>query len=172
MRVVKAVIALGGNVGDVPAAMASALQAFDESEGVSILSVSKLYSTPPWGKTDQPDFINACALVETGLEPLALLDLCLQTERVHGRERGERWGPRTLDLDVIDYDRRTIAEERLELPHPRAKDRAFVLRPLADLDPDFPIGGDTVSRRLEELAGDGIRPISKDGDWWRRSQKA
>ncbi|MEN3792265.1 2-amino-4-hydroxy-6-hydroxymethyldihydropteridine diphosphokinase [Fulvimarina sp. MAC3] len=168
MSAANAIIALGGNVGDVPAAMALALRAFDAREDLRILGVSKLYSTPPWGKTDQPDFINACALVETGLDPLALLDLCLETERVHGRERGERWGPRTLDLDVIDYDRRTISDARLELPHPRAKDRAFVLRPLADLDPDFAIHGETARQRLAVLAGDGIRPISEDGDWWRR----
>ncbi|EAU42974.1 6-hydroxymethyl-7,8-dihydropterin pyrophosphokinase [Fulvimarina pelagi HTCC2506] len=163
-----AIIALGGNVGDVPAAMASALKTFDAREDLDVLSVSRLYSTPPWGKTDQPDFINACALVETALEPIALLDLCLQTERVYGRERGERWGPRTLDLDVIDYGRRTIAKDRLELPHPRAKDRAFVLRPLADLDPEFDLGGETATERLAALADEGIRAISEDGEWWRR----
>ncbi|MER0237253.1 2-amino-4-hydroxy-6-hydroxymethyldihydropteridine diphosphokinase [Fulvimarina sp. MAC8] len=167
MTTAKAIIALGGNVGDVPAAMASTLRAFDAREDLTVVRVSKLYSTPPWGKTDQPDFINACALVETTLEPLALLDLCLETERLHGRERGERWGPRTLDLDLIDYDGRTIADERLELPHPRAKERAFVLRPMADLDDQLRLGDGTVAEHQARVADDGIRPISETGDWWR-----
>ncbi|MDY8110295.1 2-amino-4-hydroxy-6-hydroxymethyldihydropteridine diphosphokinase [Fulvimarina sp. 2208YS6-2-32] len=163
----RAVLALGGNVGDVKGAMRSALTAIDAREDLCVAKVSKLYATPPWGKTDQPDFINACALVETVLEPLPLLDLCLHIERLHGRERGERWGPRTLDLDVIDYDGRTIRDERLELPHPRAADRAFVLRPLADLDGTLLLGGASVSARLAGLSDDGIKAISQDGSWWR-----
>ncbi|RFC65538.1 2-amino-4-hydroxy-6-hydroxymethyldihydropteridine diphosphokinase [Fulvimarina endophytica] len=148
--------------------MADALNTLCDRDDLRIVSVSRLFSTPPWGKTDQPDFINACAVVETELSPLALLDLCLSTERDHGRERGERWGPRTLDLDLIDYDGRRIEEDRLQLPHPRALERAFVLVPLLDIDPDLSLAGIRISERAAGLAGDGIRPISETGDWWVR----
>lgn len=163
----RAALGLGGNVGDVPASMASALKALDARPDLSVAKVSRLYRTPPWGKLDQPDFVNACALIETTLSPHALLDLCLQTERAHLRERGERWGPRTLDIDLLDYDGEAISDERLTLPHPRAGERAFVLVPLAEIAPDLRLGGRPVGETALAIEPEGIEPISSDGEWWR-----
>ena len=96
-------------------------------------AVSQRYVTAPWGKTDQPAFVNACVRLQTELTPHALLDLLLEIEALAGRERGERWGPRTLDLDLLAYDEVQMCDARLQLPHPRIGERAFVLVPLGDL---------------------------------------
>ena len=166
VRRARAALGLGGNVGDVPASMASALKSLDARPDLSVAKVSRLYRTPPWGKLDQPDFVNACALVDTSLAPHALLDLCLQTERAHLRERRERWGPRTLDIDLLDYGGEAISDERLTLPHPRAGERAFVLVPLAEIAPDLSLGGCPVGDPALTLDPDGIEPMSLDGTWW------
>ena len=100
----KATLGLGGNIGDPVQAMAEALRALDARPDSRVLAVSRLYRTPPWGKTDQDWFFNACALVETMLAPEALLDTCLDIERVMKRERKERWGPRTIDIDVLTFE--------------------------------------------------------------------
>ena len=109
-----------------------------------MLKESAIYRTPPWGKTDQPDFLNMAAEIETDLSAHELLDLCLTIERASGRVREERWGPRTIDLDMIAYGDDVIADERLTVPHPHAHERAFVLAPMADLAPDLMIAGKSV----------------------------
>jgi len=162
-------LGLGGNVGDPKQAMAAALRLIDDREDCQVVAVSRLYRTPPWGKTDQPDFFNACATVETSLDPRALLALCLDTERAFKRERRERWGPRTLDLDVLDYDDVDYHDEALTLPHPRITERAFVLVPLADIAPDLAVSGRRVAEWLPLLPGDGIEPVTSNGNWWRIS---
>ena len=144
-----AALSLGGNTGDVAAAFAAALKALDASRQVRVLRASSVWRTPPWGKIDQPDFLNMAALVETSLTPQDLLAFCLTLERAAGRERRERWGPRTLDIDIISYDDARIDEPDLTIPHPRAHERAFVLVPLAEIAPDIVING----ARVEELAG-------------------
>ena len=98
-----AYLGIGGNIGDPPKTMAAALRLIDSRDDTKVAAVSRLYRTPPWGVTDQPYFYNACARVETELSPRDLLELCLSSERAFKRERRERWGPRTLDLDVLDY---------------------------------------------------------------------
>ena len=163
-----ALIGLGGNISDPPQTMAAALRMIDGREDTAVTAVSRLYRTPPWGITDQPYFYNACAAVGTRLSPRALLDLCLATERHFKRERRERWGPRTLDLDVLDYDGEVVEDEALTLPHPRIAHRAFVLIPLCEIAPGFQVpGGETIEARIAVLDGTGIEPESSDGRWWR-----
>ena len=166
---VKASIGLGGNIGDPIKAMADALRAFQNHPDCALLEVSRLYRTPPWGKTDQADFFNSCAIIDTSLSPLALLELCLEIERSMKRVRLERWGPRTIDIDVLTYSDATINVEGLEVPHPRMTQRAFVLMPLADLMPDQPVSGKTISAWLDQADTAGIEIASEDRDWWRRS---
>lgn len=109
--------------------------------GVTIRSRSALYRTPPWGPVVQPDFVNACAAAETALSPPELLGLTQSLEREAGRLPGERFGPRTLDIDILDYDGLELDGPGLVLPHPRLTGRAFVLLPLAEIAPDVVISG-------------------------------
>jgi 2-amino-4-hydroxy-6-hydroxymethyldihydropteridine diphosphokinase len=133
-------LGLGGNVGDPAATIAAALARLDDA-GVRIVARSSLYRTAPWGKTDQPAFVNACARARTELSPRALLDRILAVEADLGRERGERWGPRTIDIDILDYAGLALDEPGLTLPHPRLAERAFVLVPLAEIAPDHVVAG-------------------------------
>lgn len=141
------VLSLGGNVGDVAAAFARAISALHVG-GALIEAVSSVWRTPPWGKTDQPDFLNMVVAGVTELSPRDLLALVLAVERGEGRERIERWGPRTLDIDIILFGDRRVDEPDLHVPHPRVAERAFVLLPLAEIRPAEAIGG----RKAFELA--------------------
>ena len=107
--------------------MAAALRILDADAGTRVVAVSSLYRTPPWGKTDQPDFLNAAAEIRTSHAPRALLALCLDAERALKRERRERWGPRIVDIDILVFGNRLIREPGLEIPHPRIFERAFVI---------------------------------------------
>jgi 2-amino-4-hydroxy-6-hydroxymethyldihydropteridine diphosphokinase len=161
-----ATLGLGGNVGDPVHAMASALRALDERRDCRISAVSRLYRTPPWGKTDQSYFFNACAKVETSLAPEELLDVCLRIERGMKRERIERWGPRTLDIDILTYAEVSQTARRLELPHPRMTDRGFVLMPLADIAADLVVNGSTVGAWLAQADVAGIQVADQNTSWW------
>lgn len=160
-------IGLGGNIGDPPASMARALSELDARKDCRVTAVSRLYSTPPWGNTDQADFFNCCALVETSLEPEALLDICLDIEREMKRVRLERWGPRTIDIDILTYADRAHKTEKLELPHPRMTERGFVMMPLADIAPDMIVNGRAVREWLENADIAGILVADADPLWWR-----
>jgi 2-amino-4-hydroxy-6-hydroxymethyldihydropteridine diphosphokinase len=139
---VRAFIGLGGNLGEVKARLEAAIDAIDALPGVTVTARSRFFRTPPWGNVSQPDFINAAVEVSTTLEPRALLDALLSIEREAGRVRdGERWGPRTLDLDLLAYADAVIDDDRLSVPHPRIADRAFVLLPLADIAADVVLPG-------------------------------
>jgi 2-amino-4-hydroxy-6-hydroxymethyldihydropteridine diphosphokinase len=139
---VQAFIGLGGNLGDVRPRLAAAIDALDAVPGVTVTARSRFYRTPPWGNVSQPDFINAAIAVSTTLDARALLDAMLSIEREAGRVRdGERWGPRTLDLDLLAYADETIDDARLSVPHPRIAERAFVLLPLADIAADVVLPG-------------------------------
>ena len=166
----RAYLGLGGNLGDPAAAMAKALQALDADEGISVAAVSSLYRTPPWGVTDQPDFLNAVAAVDTVLTARELLDLCLATEKSLKRVRRERWGPRVIDMDILVFGDQTIDEEGLQVPHPRMAERAFVLAPLAEIAPDLMVSGIPVSSRLAVLDASGIAKLSGGASWWRSSR--
>ena len=129
-----AVIALGANLGDPIAALRGAAAALTGA-GITITSASSLYETDPVGGPEQPRYVNAVVVGVTGLAPLDLLDALQDIEQSWGRTREIRWGPRTLDLDLISYDDVVMDTERLTLPHPRAAERAFVLVPWAEADP-------------------------------------
>jgi 2-amino-4-hydroxy-6-hydroxymethyldihydropteridine diphosphokinase len=133
---VRAAIALGSNL-DHPEAHVT--RGFDDIAALpqtKLLARSSLYRTKPVGYADQPDFVNACALVETSLAPRALLDGLLAIEQAHGRKRGIPNGPRTLDLDIVLYGDRVIDDPDLKIPHPRAHERDFVLKPLREVWPE------------------------------------
>jgi 2-amino-4-hydroxy-6-hydroxymethyldihydropteridine diphosphokinase len=153
-----ALIALGGNVGDVRSRFAGAIDAICRQTQAMLTARSSDYETPPWGGVEQPSFINACIAIETGLAPHALLATLLDIERMFGRDRARetRWGPRTLDLDLIAYDDVAIDTPELTLPHPRLFERAFVLVPLAEIAPDRVIAGRSVREALDRVPRDGI----------------
>jgi dihydroneopterin aldolase/2-amino-4-hydroxy-6-hydroxymethyldihydropteridine diphosphokinase len=139
----RAVIAMGGNIGDPVHSMRSALVAIDGIPGNQIIGISPLYQTRAWGMEDgTPDFFNAVVEITTTLSPEALLDALHLIEAAHGRSREVHWGSRPLDLDIIDFDGMVRLDPQLTLPHPRAWQRAFVLAPLHDLEPDYSLPGD------------------------------
>jgi 2-amino-4-hydroxy-6-hydroxymethyldihydropteridine diphosphokinase len=158
-RVTRAYVGLGSNLGDPAAtlrAAASRLAALGRIAGVS-----QVYETEPVGRVEQPRFRNAVVELETALEPFALLDGLQAVEAQFGRERTIRWGPRTLDLDLLWHGAGSMETPRLTLPHPRAHEREFVLRPLAELAPDLPLAGSTVRELLAALAPQGVRPTGE-----------
>lgn len=161
----RAFIGLGGNLGDPQAAMREALRLLDESPDLSIKAVSSLYRTPPWGKLDQPDFLNAVVEVATDYEPRALLELCLATESRLKRVRAERWGPRVIDMDILWFDGRGVNEPGLQLPHPRMSERAFVMVPLAEIAPDLPVADETAAAIAGQLDTSGIT-MAVSGHGW------
>ena len=132
-----AYIGLGSNLGDREATLREGLRRLGALEGIEVASVSTFRETDPVGKLDQPRFLNAAAALETSLPPRELLACLLEVERGLGRDRAaeERWGARTIDLDLLLYGDETIDVPGLEVPHPRLAERAFVLEPLLELDP-------------------------------------
>lgn len=130
----KAVIALGANIGNPQEQMEIAISLLRES--LDVKAVSSFYVTKPVGKIDQPDFLNAIVIAESDLPAKDLLSLLHGIEKALGRERIEKWGPRTLDCDLIQYGSLLSASEELTLPHPRAFERAFVLQPWLEVEPD------------------------------------
>ena len=135
-RVERAFVALGSNLGDRDAALARARDAIAALPGTRLVAVSSIEETAPLGGMAQPAYLNQMALVETTLEPHALLEALQAIERAQGRVRGERWGPRTIDLDIVRFGRRRVADAALTIPHPGLRDRGFWQRELAELDPD------------------------------------
>jgi 2-amino-4-hydroxy-6-hydroxymethyldihydropteridine diphosphokinase len=154
---VEAALGLGGNLGDPVAGFAAALRRLSRDAGVARLRPSSVYRTAPWGKLDQPEFLNMAVLIETSLPARALLALCLEIEREGGRERRERWGPRTIDIDILAYGDETIDEPGLQIPHPRIAERAFVLAPLAEIAPERVIGGSSVAKLFAAVANEKVR---------------
>jgi 2-amino-4-hydroxy-6-hydroxymethyldihydropteridine diphosphokinase len=136
-------IGLGANLGDALQTVRTALTAL--SRLGEVVRVSSLYATKPWGVEDQPDFINAVALLETALVPRELLIGLKKLEVELGRGPTYRWGPRVVDLDILTYDDCTIEEPDLVIPHPHLYERAFVLVPLAEIDPAFEAARDALS---------------------------
>ena len=156
-----ALIALGGNVGDVSETLARAIEALCDGDVVRLLARSSDHRTPPWGVTDQPAFINCAIVAATALLPLDLLARAQAVERQFGRDRHkeQRWGPRTLDIDLIAYDGVTLDTPQLTLPHPRALERAFVLVPLAEIAPERAIKGVRIADALARLDHSGIEKL-------------
>jgi 2-amino-4-hydroxy-6-hydroxymethyldihydropteridine diphosphokinase len=156
----RAVIAFGANLGDREATIASATRALAETPGVQLVAVSPVYETAAIKDSgvdpDAPGYLNGVVIVETALAPLDLLDVLQAVEAEHGRVRTEHWGDRTLDLDLIDFGGIVSADERLELPHPRAWQRAFVLQPWLDVDPDAVLPGRGPVAELRRAAHDEV----------------
>jgi 2-amino-4-hydroxy-6-hydroxymethyldihydropteridine diphosphokinase len=159
---VKAYIGLGSNLGDREASLRQALEHLAQAPETSVVRASSLYDTEPVGVEDQPHFLNAVAQLETQLTPRQLLWNLMLIERRLGRVRSQRWGPRTLDLDLLLYEDLVLEEDDLQLPHPELTKRSFVLVPLVELEPLLvhPITGETMLALLQRL---GARPLVKHG---------
>lgn len=157
-----AAVALGANLGDAAASVRAALEALHRLPDTTLLRASRLYRSAAWGVTAQPDFINAAALLETALAPRDLLQALLRLERRFGRTRrpGERWGPRTLDLDLLLYGEQVVDEPGLRVPHPHLHERAFALLPLLEAWPGAVIPGIGPAHALADaMAGAGIQAL-------------
>ncbi len=141
----RAWLSLGANIGDPPAQLAEAIGRLDAHEHIRVTAQSGVIRTKAWGKTDQPDFANMAAEVETDLAPVDLLHACLDIERDMGRVRHEVWGPRLIDIDLIAYERVVMESAKLTLPHRFAHERDFVLTPLREISPET---ADWLLRRL------------------------
>jgi 2-amino-4-hydroxy-6-hydroxymethyldihydropteridine diphosphokinase len=156
-----ALIALGGNVGDVRANFDRAVAMLCDGAAVRLKARSADYRTPPWGVADQPPFLNAVIAVASALPPHDLFARALKIERALGRDRSNevRWGPRTLDIDLLAYDGLILTDPDLTLPHPRLFERAFVLVPLAEIAPDRVIAGIRVADALRHVDTSGIEKL-------------
>ena len=147
-----AYVGIGANLGPREETLHRAVEVLGRADGVEVVGVSDLRETDPVGVIDQPPFLNGAVAIETTLPARALLDLLLEIERSLGRVRGERWGPRIVDLDLLVYGNEVVDEPGLRAPHPRLHERRFALEPLADLRPELEIPGrGTVSALLAAL---------------------
>lgn len=154
-----AVIALGANLGDAKAALRGAVEALAATPGISVLDASPVFETDPVGGPEQPVYVNAIVLVDTTLDPYELLTRVNEIEADWHRTREVRWGPRTLDIDIIDIEGFTSEEERLTIPHPRAHQRGFVLVPWLAVDPSAVIYGKAVAEWVHEVDVAGVRML-------------
>lgn len=177
---IRAVLSIGANLGDARAALRGVADAFADVT----VARSTVYSTPPWGGVEQGDFLNAVLIVETDRTPLELLRFGQSLENAAGRVREVRWGPRTLDVDVVQVvpldddpaypasDREVVdgeivsADPVLTLPHPHARDRAFVLVPWLDADPGARLGGEEVADLVAKLDADDVAAVRRDPRGW------
>jgi 2-amino-4-hydroxy-6-hydroxymethyldihydropteridine diphosphokinase len=151
--VARAYVGLGANLGPKEVTILRAVDLLGATAGIEVLGLSRLRETEPVGVTDQPAFLNGAVALETTLSPRELLDTLLRIEQQLGRVRDdERWGPRTIDLDLLAYGDETVEEPGLRIPHPRLHERRFALEPLADLEPELDIPGlGKVSAALAKL---------------------
>lgn len=161
----EALLAFGGNVGDARGTIANAIEMLCDGEDIVLRRRSSDYRTPPWGVTDQPPFINAAIAVDTALSPRDLLIRMQAVERLFGRDRSreQRFGPRSLDIDLIAYGDIRLDEPDLVLPHPRLFERAFVLAPLAEIVPGRRIAGVAIEDALSRLDRAGIERLAPAG---------
>jgi len=157
----EALLALGGNIGDVRTTLDRAIAALCDGSEVRLLARSSDYRTPPWGITEQPAFINCAIVAATELPPPALLARAQAVERSFGRDRAQerRWGPRTLDIDLIAYNDVALNTPELTLPHPRLFERAFVLAPLAEIAPERRVAGVRIKDALASVDQTGIEKL-------------
>lgn len=156
MSTVHAILALGSNLGESRDTLSSAVADLADHPQVKLSAVSPVVRTRPVGGPEQPDYLNLVVAVETGLDPHELLAHCQAVEARHHRERIVRWGPRTLDVDIITYGTASVDDDDLTIPHPRAATRAFVLQPWAWMEPDAVLDGTPVAdlaARAEDLPG-------------------
>jgi 2-amino-4-hydroxy-6-hydroxymethyldihydropteridine diphosphokinase len=163
MPVTRVYIGLGSNLDNPVNQVNTAIDSLRELQHSTLIDISSLYISEPMGPADQPDFINAVACLETSLEPNALLNALLAIEDAHGRQRsGERWGARTLDLDILLYGDKTIKDDRLTVPHSGLHQRSFVLYPLQEINPDLWIPGHgRIAELVANCSSAGLERLSK-----------
>ncbi|WP_369198844.1 2-amino-4-hydroxy-6-hydroxymethyldihydropteridine diphosphokinase [Streptomyces djakartensis] len=157
----RAVVALGSNLGNRLETLQGAVDALEDTPGVRVKGVSPVYETEPWGVDpgSQPAYFNAVVVLKTTLPPSSLLERAQAVEEAFHRVRDERWGPRTLDVDIVSYADVVSDDPQLTLPHPRAHERAFVLAPWHDLDPDAQLPGHgSVAGLLDAVTREGVTP--------------
>ncbi|MGB3207749.1 MAG: 2-amino-4-hydroxy-6-hydroxymethyldihydropteridine diphosphokinase [Crinalium sp.] len=156
----RSAIALGSNLGDSHAILKSALTTIANTPGINLISQSSFYQTAPIGPP-QPDYLNACAILEVKLKPDELLEKLLNIEEEFGRVRTEHWGARTLDLDILLYDDLILDTQSLQIPHPRMRERGFVLVPLAEIAPLWiePKSGSAIAQLLQAVDCSGVRKV-------------
>ena len=154
-----AYLGLGSNLGDRACLIDRATARIAALPTTRSIARSSRYRTPPWGDLDQGEFLNAALHVETSLGPHALLDACLAIETALGRVRERRWGPRVVDIDILHIPGVAVASERLTLPHPLWRERAFVLVPLAEIAPDLVVGGMRVADALAALDANAVAAV-------------
>ena len=156
----KAYLGIGTNIGDKRANIDKSLELLNDHPQLEVTNVSSYYETEPVGFTEQDWFQNIVAEVETDLEPYDLLALCNQVEKDLGRERIIRWGPRIIDVDILTYGDYTSDAEKLTVPHPRMHERAFVMVPLYEINPELVISGQDIKEILDSLEGEEIRRMA------------
>jgi len=154
-------LGLGSNIGDKVRNIKTALELLQTRGIARVTAMSSIYRTAPWGYVDQEFFANACALGETGLDPLELLAAIKDVERDMGRSASVRWGPRLIDIDILFFGEKPFDDPRLQLPHKELFERAFVLKPLAEIAPDLRLNGRSVKDAAEHFAEE---PIEKWAD--------
>ena len=162
---VQVYVGLGGNIGDVVSNMVAALDALHQQKDIRVVARSHLYSTPPWGDIDQPDFVNACALIETCLLPEEILKILKDEEKRLKRKKTRRWGPRVIELDILVFGEISIDTPILEIPHPRMTERAFVLKPMSELNASLYVNGKTIRQWLAEADISGIKKLEDQSGW-------
>lgn len=155
----RAFLGLGGNIGDKKENIQKALELLDRSDSIKVVQVSSFYETEPWGYEKQDWFMNVVAEVETELSPYELLDYCQFIEKELKRERLIRWGPRTIDVDILLYDGFESKDERLIVPHERMTERAFVMVPLYEINKEIVINGEKISDIMKDFSGEEIRKL-------------
>ncbi|MCX6344736.1 MAG: 2-amino-4-hydroxy-6-hydroxymethyldihydropteridine diphosphokinase [Armatimonadetes bacterium] len=161
-------LGLGANIGDCKGNLREAVRQIVANSSCEVTAISGLYETKPVGFEDQPDFLNAVIEVKTTLSPCDLLGLCNKVEENLGRKRTIPWGPRVIDIDVLLYEGVESSDESLTIPHPRMRQRAFVLAPLADIAPNMELaGGITASEAAQRIGQMGIKKIA-DETWSQR----
>ena len=158
-------IGLGSNLGERDCQLEQALQRLEQAGEMRIVSVSNLYETKPVGVTDQPKFLNMAARLDTPLTPLELLKRCLAVENEMGRLRTRRWGPRIIDIDLLEYDKRRVRLTELILPHPEIVNRGFVLIPLNDIAPELILENE---KTVAEMAGLFLAGTQNDVRLWKK----
>ena len=158
----RAYIGLGSNLDNPRDQVLDALRELALEEGIQLLAQSSLYLSEPMGPQDQPEFINAVAVIETTLEPLVLLEVLQAIEKKHARKRERHWGPRTLDLDLLLYGEEGISHPELTVPHPGIAKRSFVLLPLREVAPGLAIEGLGSVEELLQKLGNPVLEVVRD----------
>ena len=157
----RAYLGLGTNMGDRQFYLKEACRMLSENEKITILKISKIYETKAWGYTQQDDFLNICVELDTLIKPMELLEVCQQIEEELNRVRTIRWGPRTIDVDILFFNHIISKDEKLILPHPRIKERAFVIIPLMDLNSNLIIEDKSINYYFCKLSEEEINKVRK-----------